>query len=533
MITIHRTCFCLLLLFGCPMVSVAQQRPIPDGKNYDVGPSRKIKTLEQLLSSITLKPGDTVNVDEGTYATCNTDGLVFDDDGSVDASIVVRKNPNAKSRPVIKGGSDIFRFMGNHYVFEGFDLAGSPDTKRGIFSEAHDIVVRDIVLHDVTKGHGILTADNYSGSFTIEYSEIYNCGDGTYKHPLYAQTDEITYPGSTFTMRYCYMHDQNGGNGVKIRAERARIYYNWFEGGFFRELELIGPDPYTQFPGFSEDILREDGDVVGNVFVHTQNKPFGAIRCGGDRTGQSKGMTRFVNNTFILKEGGMVFQLFDSLLSIELHNNIFYKVGGGDFKVVDDSECDWKNGRQVWGSHNWIANGGTIPDGLTATLTGSDPGFVNLDQWDLHLKQSSALINAGSQRTAKLWYAFETLFPPKNEPPVRKINAIDQEALRLVSGSTVDLGAYEYYETPPCPYTISPGSASYMADGGSGKINVKTGKSCGRKAVSNSDWIKIVEVEGQGPGVVKYKVEPNQEGQRIGSITIGTETFMIHQFRKR
>jgi hypothetical protein len=524
---------CLILLCGCLIVGFAQRRPIPDGKIYNVGPGNKIKNLEQLLESVTLKPGDTVNVDAGTYITHKVDGIVFDDDGSVDARIVIQKNPAARSRPVIQGGLDIIRFKGNHYVFDGFDLAGNPENKRGIFSEAHDIIVRDIVLHDVTKGHGILTADNYSGSFTLEYSEIYNCGDGTYKHPLYAQTDEITYPGSTFTMRYCYMHDQNGGNGVKIRAERARIYYNWFEGGFFRELELIGPDPYTQFPGFSEDIIREDGDVVGNVFVHTQNKEFGAIRCGGDRTGQSKGMARFVNNTFIMKEGAMVFQLFDSLLSIELHNNIFYKVGGGSFKVVDDSECDWKDGKQLRGSHNWIGYGGTIPDGLTGTLTGDDPGFVNLKEWDLHLKSSSPAVNTGTTKTAELWYPFVTLFPPKQEPPLRKINPVDEEAARVISGATIDLGAYEYYETTPCPYTISPSSVSHVAIGGSGIIRVKTGKTCARKAVSNAEWIKIIGSDELGSGDIRYVLEPNKEGQRMGTITVGSETFTISQERKR
>jgi hypothetical protein len=530
---LRKISFSLVLLIGCIALATAQRRPIPEGKNYSVGSVRKIKTLEQLLNSVTLKAGDTVDVDEGTYVTHGVDGIIFDDDGSVDARIVIRKNPSAKSRPIIKGGNDIIRFKGNHYVFEGFDLAGSPENKRGIFSEANDIIVRDIVLHDVTKGHGILTADNYSGSFTLEYSEIYNCGDGTYKHPLYAQTDEITYPGSTFTMRYCYMHDQNGGNGVKIRAERARIYYNWFEGGFFRELELIGPDPFTQFPGFSEDILREDGDVVGNVFVHTQNKSFGAIRCGGDRTGQSKGMARFVNNTFIMKEGAMVFQLFDSLLSIELHNNIFYKVGGGSFKVVDDSECDWKKGRQIHGSNNWIAHGGTIPDGLRNTLTGTDPGFVNSEQSDFHLKSSSPLVNAGDTKTSELWYPFVTLFPPKQEPPLRKVIPVDQEEGRVISGAAIDLGAYEYYETPPCPFTIYPASASYIAVGGGGVIHVKTGKNCTRKAISNADWIKIVGGEGEGPGWIRYVLEPNPEGQRIGTITVGSETFTICQERKR
>jgi len=37
------------------------------------------------------------------------------------------------------------------------------------------------------------------------------------------------------------VHDGNGGNGVKSRAERNEIYYNWIEGSLYHELELIGP----------------------------------------------------------------------------------------------------------------------------------------------------------------------------------------------------------------------------------------------------------------------------------------------------
>jgi hypothetical protein len=31
-------------------------------------------------------------------------------------------------------------------------------------------------------------------------------------------------------MRFNHVHDQNGGNAVKSRAERNEIHYNWIEG---------------------------------------------------------------------------------------------------------------------------------------------------------------------------------------------------------------------------------------------------------------------------------------------------------------
>ncbi len=58
----------------------------------------------------------------------------------------------------------------------------------------------------------------------MEYVEVYNCGSGTQKHPIYIATDESAYPGSVFRMQHSYVHDAIGGNAVKTRAERNEIY---------------------------------------------------------------------------------------------------------------------------------------------------------------------------------------------------------------------------------------------------------------------------------------------------------------------
>src|ERR1041384_8237829 len=54
-------------------------------------------------------------------------------------------------------------------------------------------------------------------------------------------TDETAFPGAVFRMQHCYVHDGNGGNNVKTRAERNEIYYNWIEGAAYRAVELSGP----------------------------------------------------------------------------------------------------------------------------------------------------------------------------------------------------------------------------------------------------------------------------------------------------
>ena len=73
------------------------------------------------------------------------------------------------------------------------------------------------VVHDCPS-HGILGADEDSGSLTLDYVEVYRCGSGYSHHPIYIATDEQTHPHSVFRMQHCYVHDGLGGNNVKSRA---------------------------------------------------------------------------------------------------------------------------------------------------------------------------------------------------------------------------------------------------------------------------------------------------------------------------
>ena len=64
-------------------------------------------------------------------------------------------------RPVISGGTNTVEFrLSDHYLFEGFDVTGG--SFRGIYHHAHDITIRDTVVHDCP-AHGILGADNDFG----------------------------------------------------------------------------------------------------------------------------------------------------------------------------------------------------------------------------------------------------------------------------------------------------------------------------------------------------------------------------------
>jgi hypothetical protein len=402
------------------------------GVIYKVGPSRQYKNLGQVANL--LQPGDVVEVDGN--ATYGGD-VLFTNAGTPSQKITIRGIRVNGKRPVLSGGYNTVELNGNHYIFEGFDVtAGSA---RCIFHHANDITIRDSVVHDCPS-HGILGADSDSGSLLMEYVEVYKCGSGTTRHPVYIATDESAYPGSKFRMQHCYIHDAIGGNNVKSRAERNEIYYNWIEGGLYKELELIGPD------GQDEDLAREDGDVVGNVFrkTHTQF----VVRVGGDGTGQSWGRYRFVNNTFLLMQGSSAaIHAFDGIESIEMHNNIFHRVGGGSVQVVRNDGA-WAGGSAiVTGTKNAVPQGSTSLYGLSQTITQNTPGFVNAGALDFRLSSSSPLRNVGVGSTSSpSGHSFPSpLALPLYHPPLHTVMAVNSAPARPASG-TVDLGAFEYVQ---------------------------------------------------------------------------------------
>jgi hypothetical protein len=412
---------------------------------YQVGPGTSYASVSQLPA---LAPGDVVEVrGDATYGP-----IVLNRAGTADAKITIRGVPVNGKRPVISGGVNSVAFEGSHHlVFEGFEVTGG--SSRCVFNHANDVTVRDTVIHDCP-AHGVLGADNDSGSFTLDHVEIYRCGAGDSKHQIYIATDELAYPGSVFRMQYCYLHDGNGGHGVKSRAERNEIYYNWIEGSYYHELELIGPDPSGDTP---EDQAREDSDVVGNVIRKTGLRPGGhVVRIGGDATGQSKGRYRFVNNTFLLGAGtGSVFRIFDTIDTLEAHNNVFYREGSAAIDLVRTVEA--VGTPMVSGSHNWATAGSTIPGGFAGTATGADPGFTALGTMDLRPGAGSPMVDKGQSSpigvTGRLLP--NGLPTPAFEPPVR--DAAAAPAPRRAGSDAIDIGAFEaagtVVVTPPPPVT--------------------------------------------------------------------------------
>jgi hypothetical protein len=338
-------------------------------------------------------------------------------------------------------------------------------TSRCVYHHGHDITIRDSVIHDCP-AHGILGADSGSGSLTLEHSEVYRSGSGDRLHQIYMATDETAYPGAVFRMQHCYVHDANGGNNVKSRAERNEIYYNWIEGAYYHELELIGPD------GQTESLKREDSDVVGNVLYqgYTTRSHY-PVRIGGDGTGQTFGRYRFVNNTVVLGNSSTAaaFRVFDGIESVEMHNNALFRLGGGPVTVLTDASASWRNGRQIAGSNNWLTSGSTaIPSTWTGTKQAASPGFTNVAGRDLTLSLGSSLRDAGNSTFAgAAGYVFPSpLAMPAYEPPRHLLGAA---VTRGIVGAA-DIGAFEHAGTgvvtpPASAVTLRSVADSFVRNG--------------------------------------------------------------------
>jgi hypothetical protein len=82
-----------------------------------------------------------------------------------------------------------------------------------------------------------------------------------------------------------------------------------------------------------------------------------------------------------------------------------------------------------------------------------------------------------------------------------------------------------------CNYTLSPTSASYSDEGGTGTVNVSVSGGCSWDAVNTNDWISItLGGSGDGDGAFTYSVAANTgETGRVGFFTVGNKQFAVTQ----
>jgi hypothetical protein len=361
--------------------------------------------------------------------------------GTAEHPITIRGLRRNGRRPIISGGEIGVHFAeANYYVLEGFEIERA--SARGIRHRGAFNVIRDTYVHDCPD-QGILGSDTMSGSLTLEHVEVARCGGPPGGHQIYVSTDPVAFPGAVFRMQHCYIHDASWGNAVKSRCERNEIYYNWVESNSLRALVLIGRDQEA-------GPRPMHSDVVGNVLINTTDLPVVQIGHDGRYLG-SRGRYRFVNNTFLVSEDcPTAIQARWQLESVEMHNNVFYRIGGSPIEILNEDTADWITGRRICaGQHNWVVEGTACPPEWTDTIAGTDPGFADLAAYDLHPAAGSALIDAGTAKmSAAPGYPFPSpLARPEFLPPPRGVEPVGRARPRL-DPEEVDLGAFPFEGEP-------------------------------------------------------------------------------------
>lgn len=426
--------------------------------------------------------------------------------------------------PVIQGSGDSVYFKRDHYIFENLQVTSSSTATGAICIRIHadDVTLRNVRVHHCP-GTGILATDYNpsqgpgAGSITLDYVEVYAAGSGSDYHPIYIGTDEISHDAGTFRMQHCFIHATRedaktcdagvcdactadiedggvcnffGGNAVKSRAQRNEIYYNWIEGAQHLELDLSGPDWENAdggaYPGdattpadctLQHDLdkrVREDSDIVGNVFMHTVGDGHVA-RLGTDQTGTSCGRYRFVNNTFVYTISEPYINVISPeklVNSVEAHNNAFYANDGGTFNTLIREDLNkWTDPDA---GYLFPTNGaGELLDPDAAAVSGENNAFPStVGLLPHHWSNTYDALEGAAFRDATLdggdprpnttvfylrgigavnppsltGYDFPNpLWPPEYQPPLRKLEKVGT-ALRWGASASIapDIGAYPY-----------------------------------------------------------------------------------------
>lgn len=427
-------------------------------------------------------PGDVIEVQGGhTYP-----GMIWlreDYGGTKDKPVTIRGIKVDGKRPVLSGvGSGqyeniILLLNSNHVVMESFEVIGDGgDSNYCVVHKADDVTLRDFVIHNCRHQGGLVGNDSGSGSLTLEYSELYHNGRGENSHQIYMTTDETMYPGSVFRIQFCYVHHGLGGNNVRSRAERNEIYYNWVEGAFYHELDLIGPIDGDSLP------FREDSDIVGNVFIKRDSE-WRIARLGGDGDGNTGGRYRFSNNTMVMSDtSATAIGLQNTVQTLEMYNNVIFGSKAG-FKVYVVNELIGPDTVHL-GANNWVLGGTTsIPKEWTGTLNGTDADFVDPASYDLRPKMSSPLIDKGTASTVStgsLGFP-RALVMPTFHPPQHLLLAIGTGEGRNNQGAA-DIGAFEVNASAPAGPPQEPPDETAGDDGMSGGCGCRTGG-------SSSGWL--------------------------------------------
>jgi hypothetical protein len=422
------------------------------------------------------KGGDIVEIAPGTYKF----RVMLGQTGTATSPITIRAKDPA-NRPVwdLAGqpvsswpgsytaadkGRGCWQVSGSYYVISGIVFKNCQDTASAGLRAINSgpVTVRDCLFASNTNG---LTGS--SEDFVVEFSELYDNGKLTTTGNM---THNIYIYGGVFRLRYSYVHDPHEGQNFHVRARDAIIEHNWIARPSAYPGDIMscnnqcggsGTAPITQ-----KMLLRGNVIIQGQALNLSQLVALYNDEPGGsyDGTGAVSAMELTLEHNTIIgtpvgagKTQRLVNMLNDSGIATHVHlsNNIIYQVASLS-EVASTALSNWS----VDGKNNWVS-AGTSVSGVTGTIFGATPGFVDANAKNFTLTASSACRAKAATLAA---------------PPTKEYYR--DEVVKLMyraRASALDLGAFEhgttgagigpYGSAPPTPDAGAPKDAGVKVDG--------------------------------------------------------------------
>ena len=369
-----------------------------------VGPGRTFTSLEAAVNGHTYGPGDTLELDAGTFNVAEM--LRPLGSGALGQPIVVRGA--GMGRTVVSGAprtnskalGDVEQ-SNRFWTVEDMTVSGmrgAQTNARGFFLVGcEDVVVQRCEVTDCWNG---FMSAGAARRVTVQFCDVHhNGGLQGPAHNMYMNA------GWDFVIQHNWIHDSEYGICYKDRTHNLRLQYNRIENGNIQGYEI----------SLAGDASSDQGDalLLGNLIIKSPGsaQQTHLVRFEDGRTGT----LTMIHNTVVGQPRNVMVSSIAARTT--LRNNILY--GGGTVF----------SGGALEGSNNWIGTSQSVPAGLTGSVRGAAPGFINATAGDYRLAAGSMCIDAGDAAVA-----------PRPTEEWRTLPGTD---VRRTVGRAPDIGAFE------------------------------------------------------------------------------------------
>ena len=397
---------------------------------WRVGPGEKHAKVSTVAGS--LEPGDIVELTGDIE-----DSLDLAASGGFNRPITIRGLTRVEKGRIIRPRITLtekdrtgIMVRGDHIRLEGLDITTADENVYyAVRIEGAGFRMRNCRVHHCREGVNSWAA---RGDTTIEFCEFDSNGAGA-RGSLYLAASA---PGAKLTIQHCTFRGDMGGHFVKSRYPRNVIRYNWFENQFYSALKIINEYGMGSPTAAGGAMRPMHSDIVGNVFIQGwgPGAPYDILQLGGEEASSAgtEGDFNVAHNLFLFTRGDSVgVRVHGNVDNVRFYNNVFleYGVSGGrvyERGAVFESPATeaFKRRRgtgepNIAGANNWVSSKTVgIPPELTGTLSGLNPLFVDLINFDFRPTADSPLAAAAAPAPTGAVMELAPVFEPRRGIPL-------------------------------------------------------------------------------------------------------------------